>query len=142
MIEVPTPLNDLHFDKLNDPSWRFLLTLGKPLRMHKYALIFCFCCSLLALAQSAPIPTNSILVIGQSGCPACQESLPSLGFYSPKWEARGWTVRYYSLDSTVQDYRDYPVSVTPLLQRWEDPLIQQLGTKLRQLFTGPMPKAK
>ncbi len=78
--------------------------------------------------QAQGFPANSVLVVGQNNCPACQEALPRLAYYAPKWKARGFSVRYYSLDSLPQDYSQYPTTVTRLPKRWGDPLIKNLDT--------------
>ena len=78
--------------------------------------------------QAQEFPANSVLVVGQTSCPACQEALPRLAYYAPKWETRNLVVRYYSLDSLPQDYSNYPLAVTRLPQRWESPLIKKLKT--------------
>ena len=80
------------------------------------------------VVQAQGFPANSVLVVGQKNCPACQEALPRLAYYAPKWEAKSLAVRYYSLDSLPQAYSTYPVAVTRLPQRWESPLIKKLET--------------
>ena len=79
-------------------------------------------------AWGQAFPPKSIVVVGQHSCPACQAALHQLPFYLHKWEARGLAVHYYSLDAQPQDYSDYPLAVSRLPQRWEDPLIKALGT--------------
>lgn len=69
-----------------------------------------------------------IVIVGQYRCPACQEALPSLALFAPKWESLGYLIRYYSLDPKAEDYSHYPVPVTRLEKRWEDPKIKKLGT--------------
>ncbi|NCG03710.1 MAG: hypothetical protein GWO82_00045 [Bacteroidetes bacterium] len=90
-------------------------------------LLFGFLWAGLAV-QAQEFPANSVLVMGQKNCPACQEALPLLAYYAPKWEKQNLVVRYYSLDSLPQDYSAYPVAVTRLPQRWESPLIIKLET--------------
>lgn len=71
---------------------------------------------------------NSIVIVGQYDCPACQKALPQLALYVPKWQKQGLEVCYYSLDSLPQNYGDYPLPVIRLEKRWDDPLVKQLGT--------------
>lgn len=85
-----------------------------------------FCSSLWG--QEKALTTHAIVVVGQYSCPACQDALPSLGLFAPKWKALGYPVRYYSLDAKEEDYTKYPVPVTRLAKRWEDPMIKKLGT--------------
>ena len=107
------------FSFLNDPPAIKVLS----------TVVFIFFCALGPFALTAQeLPPRSVLVVGQSSCPACQQALPKLAYYAPKWQARGFSVRYYSLDSLPQDYSQYPTVVTRLPKRWDDPLIKKLDT--------------
>lgn len=81
-----------------------------------------------AFLQAQALPPNSIVIVGQHRCPACQAAVEQLPLYLPKWAAKGIDVRYYSLDSLAQDYSRYPLPVTRLAQRWDAPLIKRLNT--------------
>ena len=90
-----------------------------------------FLCIILVTALCGwgqELTSNSIIVVGQYSCPACQKALPQLALYAPKWQKQGLEVHYYSLDSLPQNYSTYPVPVIRLDKRWKDPLILRLGT--------------
>ena len=87
-----------------------------------------------AFLQAQALPPISVVIVGQHSCPACQAAVEQLPLYLPKWAAKGVEVHYYSMDSLAQDYSSYPLPVTRLAQRWDDPLIEKLKTNATPSF--------